>query len=206
MQAMESLKSIVTYYHLFFGQEGVGAIGLRGLARLAAVSSPQPVAKAYQPNGGPGAILWSSPRPAGLSPAAKCKGVDFRPAISLALTLVASTKRLTRVTSPLRQASSSSRKAPLPTGGGRGCNGGGGGSGLSGAAGLEAAEEEDEDTELLLLLLVVAALLAPEPGGGGGPELSPELSGENGLSVPAVPSRPLLAGASPSSPARVGRC
>lgn len=128
--------------------------------------------------------------------------------MSLALTLVASTRRLTRVTSPLRQASSSSRKAPLPTDGGSGCKGGGGGSGLSGAAGLEAAEEDedDEDPELLLLLLL-AALLAPEPGGGRGPELSPALSGEKGLSATAVPSRPPLAGgASPSTPARVGRC
>lgn len=125
--------------------------------------------------------------------------------MSLALTLVASTRRLTRVTSPLRQASSSSRKAPLPTDGGSGCDGGGGGSGLSGAAGLEAAEE-DEDDEDPELLLPLAALLAPEPGGGGGPELSPALSGEKGLSVTAGPSRPPLAGASPSSPARVGRC
>lgn len=45
-------------------------------------------------------------------PAAKCNGVDFLPAMSLAFTFTESTSLLTRETSPLRQASKSSRKAP----------------------------------------------------------------------------------------------
>lgn len=51
-------------------------------------------------------------------PAAKCSGVDFRPAMSLAFTLTVSTSLFTRDTSPLRQASNSSLKVPqsLPPG------------------------------------------------------------------------------------------
>lgn len=47
-------------------------------------------------------------------PAAKCSGVDLRPAMSLAFTFTASTSFFTRETSPFRQASNSSRKAPPP--------------------------------------------------------------------------------------------
>ena len=46
-------------------------------------------------------------------PAAKCRGVDFRPAISLAFTLTASTSFFTLDTSPFRQASNSSLNAPF---------------------------------------------------------------------------------------------
>ena len=110
--------------------------------------------------------------------------MDLRPAMSLALTLPASTRRLTRVTSPLRQASSSSRKAPL----------GPAASGLS-AAGLDATdddvddEEEEEEAELPELL--------PEPGGGPGAAPS-EHSGAGGRSASG--------GASPSGPARLWHC
>lgn len=108
--------------------------------------------------------------------------------MSLALTLPVSTRRFTRVTSPLRQASSSSRKAPLEAPGPAA-------SGLS-AAGLEAtdddADEEDDEEELLELL--------PEAGGGpGAAPLAPsEHSGTGGRSASG--------GASPSGPARLWRC
>lgn len=46
-------------------------------------------------------------------PAAKCSGVDLRPAMSLAFTFTASTSFFTRDTSPFRQASNSSLKAPF---------------------------------------------------------------------------------------------
>lgn len=134
-------------------------------------------------------------------PAAKCRGVDFRPAMSLALTLPASTRRFTRVTSPLRQASSSSRKAPLPAPG----PGPAGCSGLS-AAGLEAADDdedeaEDEEPELLLLLLLAAG------GGRGGPAavVLSGLSGRGGRSGPPSRPPPAEGGASPSGPARLWR-
>lgn len=45
-------------------------------------------------------------------PAAKCRGVDFRPAMSLAFTFTESTSLFTRDTSPFRQASNSSLNAP----------------------------------------------------------------------------------------------
>lgn len=48
-------------------------------------------------------------------PAAKCRGVDLRPAMSLALTFTASTSFFTLETSPFRQASNRSLKAPLAT-------------------------------------------------------------------------------------------
>lgn len=44
------------------------------------------------------------------SPAAKCKGVDLRPAVSLALTVLGVTNFLTRTRSPVLQASKSSLK------------------------------------------------------------------------------------------------
>lgn len=117
--------------------------------------------------------------------------MDLRPAMSLAFTLPVSTRRFTRVTSPLRQASSSSRKAPLAAPG----PGPAAASGLS-AAGLDAtddeADEEEDEEELLELL--------PEPGGG--PEAAApapsEHSGAGGRSVSG--------GASPSGPARLWRC
>lgn len=46
-------------------------------------------------------------------PAAKCRGVDLRPAMSFAFTFTASTSFFTLETSPLRQASNSSLKAPF---------------------------------------------------------------------------------------------
>lgn len=46
-------------------------------------------------------------------PAAKCSGVDLRPAMSFAFTFTASTSFFTLETSPLRQASNSSLKAPF---------------------------------------------------------------------------------------------
>lgn len=48
----------------------------------------------------------------GHSPAAKCSGVDLRPAVSLLFTLSAVSSFLTRSSSPLRQASNSSLPAP----------------------------------------------------------------------------------------------
>lgn len=47
-------------------------------------------------------------------PAAKCRGVDLRPAMSLAFTFTASTSFFTLETSPFRQASNSSLNAPDP--------------------------------------------------------------------------------------------
>lgn len=46
-------------------------------------------------------------------PAAKCSGVDLRPAMSLAFTFTASTSFFTLETSPFLQASNSSLKAPF---------------------------------------------------------------------------------------------
>lgn len=121
-------------------------------------------------------------------PAAKCSGVDLRPAMSLAFTLPVSTRRFTRVTSPLRQASSSSRKAPLAAPGPAA-------SGLS-AAGLDAtdddADEEEDEEELLVLLAVLCG------GPGAATPAASEHSGAGGRSGSG--------GASPSGPARLWRC
>lgn len=51
-------------------------------------------------------------------PAAKCRGVDFRPAVSLAFTVVGVTNFLTRAISPTLQASNSSLRGSLLLGNG----------------------------------------------------------------------------------------
>lgn len=109
--------------------------------------------------------------------------------MSLAFTLLVSTRRFTRVTSPFLQASSSSRNAPLAAPGPAA-------SGLS-AAGLDAADDdaddEDEDEEEPLELL-------PEPGGGAG-AAEPEPSAHS-----TAGGRSESGGASPSGPERLWRC